>query len=120
MPPRKKEPADDKPVGRFYELRDQVAGNRRGAYRLTEDIAFPELTYSRVKEYTAAPTNEEKTRLLLGGHYEGDEVVGGHYDAVEALYSDRPIEEWQAFMVDVRAHYFGQGAQEIPGGSNGS
>lgn len=108
MPPRKKEEPIEE--GRFFEIRDQVAGQRRGAYKLTNDIAFPEMTRTLLKQWHAAETQEEKIKILLGNKIE----------EVEELYADRPIEEWVAFLKDVRAHYFGQGAEEIPGGSNGS
>ncbi|MFJ4653853.1 hypothetical protein ACIP5Y_21510 [Nocardia sp. NPDC088792] len=112
MPPRKKDAQPEEAVesGRFYELRDQAAGARRGPYKLTQDIVFPEMTRRLLKDYAAAPTEEEKAKILFGGYV----------DAVEALYDDRPIEEWRAFLSDVRAHYFGQGAAELPGGSQGS
>lgn len=115
MPPRKKdtEPQAVEPVesGRFYELRDSVAGNRRGPYKLTENLVFPELTRRRLRECMAAPTVDEQVKILLGGDHE---------EAVEALYADRPIEEWAAFRKDLLAHYFGQGAEQLPGGSAGS
>ena len=109
MPPRKK---DAEPVesGRFYELRDEVAGQRRGVYKLTDDIVFPEMTRRLLKDWLAADTEDEKARILFGDHLE----------EIEDLYADRPIEEWAAFMRDVRAHYFGQGAEQLPGGSQGS
>lgn len=108
MPPRpKKEPVES---GRFYEIRDQVSGNRRGPYKLTEDIVFPEMTPRLMRQYNAEEDLTKKMHVLLGGHFED----------VEALYDERPIEEWNAFLRDLRAHYFGQGAEDIPGGSNGS
>ncbi|WP_306358700.1 MULTISPECIES: hypothetical protein [unclassified Nocardia] len=113
MPPRnntrKNAPAAP-PEGRFYELQQEVAARRRGPYRLTGDIVIEPLTLGQAKQVRDAKTEDDKLRAVLGSHYE----------AVEALYVDQPLDEWIAFQRDLFTWFYGDGAVEVPGGSQGS
>lgn len=97
-------------AGRFYELQQELGGNRRGPYRLTDDIVIQPITRRQLKAMRAAQSEDEQMEILLGDQCE----------AVEALYSERPFDEWLAFQHDLYAFLFGAGAAELPGGSEGS
>ncbi|WP_327139332.1 hypothetical protein [Nocardia sp. NBC_01327] len=111
MPPRKKtDEVSEVPQGRFYDLQQELAGKRRGPYRLTADIEISMPTRGQIRRISQTDDYDEQLAILLGGHVA----------AVEELYEDRPLDEWAAFQTDLRAHFFGQGAAELPGGSEGS
>lgn len=96
--------------GRFYELQQELAPNRRAAYRLTDDISIPPVTRGQLLALRSTHNDDEQMAIVLGDQYE----------AVEKLFAERPLDEWYAFQQDLYAHLFGQGSQELPGGSQGS
>jgi hypothetical protein len=93
--------------GRFYELQDQLAPARRGHYQLTPDIVLAMPTRRHLKAFRNAPDDESKIAALLGERY----------TEVDALFEDRPADEWLAFQRDYYDHFFGAGAAALPGGS---
>jgi hypothetical protein len=96
--------------GRFYEIQQELSRKRRGPYWLTGDIAVQPITRRQAKAMREAETEDEQLAVLLGDQYE----------AIEALFDDRPIDEWVAFQEDLYAHFFGEGSTALPGGSEGS
>ncbi|MCU1644566.1 MAG: hypothetical protein JWN03_4841 [Nocardia sp.] len=96
--------------GRFYEIQRELASKRRGPYHLTADVAIQPLTRRQARLLAEIDDEEEQLRILLGDAY----------DAVDDLFADRPIDEWVAFQNDLYAHFYGEGAMELPGGSEGS
>ncbi|MGV9822406.1 hypothetical protein [Nocardia xishanensis] len=105
------EAADKAEVGgRFYELQQELAPRRRAPYRLTHDIAIPPVTRGQLLALRRTQNDDEQMTIVLGDQYE----------AVEALFAERPLDEWYAFQRDLYAHLFGQGSSELPGGSQGS
>ncbi|MFC3963511.1 hypothetical protein [Nocardia jiangsuensis] len=96
--------------GRFHELQQELAPRRREPYRLTDDIRIPPVTRGQV--LALRRTNDDDEQMAI--------VLGDQQAAVEALYAERPVDEWYAFQRDLYAHLFGQGAAELPGGSPGS
>ncbi|MBF6332374.1 hypothetical protein [Nocardia transvalensis] len=110
MPTRSRSSARGSDEGRFFEIQAEVAARRRGPYVLTPDIVIQPITRGQAKAMREARDENEQLRILLGEHA----------DAVEALFDDRPLDEWVAFQRDLQQHFYGQGATEIPGGSQGS
>lgn len=100
------EPADDH-IGRFYQLQREVAPKRKGPYQLTADIFLTMPSKDSVDQFREAATTEDKFRALLGDSYE----------AVDALFGPEGQDLWLAFQADFYAHFFGQGANQLPGGS---
>lgn len=96
--------------GRFHELQQELAPRRRAPYRLTDDILIPPVTRGQVLALRRTRDDDEQMAIVLGDQH----------DAVEALFAERPLDEWYAFQRDLYAHLFGQGAAELPGGSQGS
>jgi hypothetical protein len=96
--------------GRFYEIQRELAAKRRGPYHLTADIAIQPLTRRQARLLAETDDEEQQLRILLGDAY----------DAVDDLFADRPIDEWVAFQNDLYAHFYGEGAMELPGGFEGS
>lgn len=103
-------PIEDVPEGRFYELQKELAPRRRTPYRLTRDIVIHPLTKRQAE--TIRDSNDETEQLKT--------LLGEHHDAVNALYDARPLEEWVAFQRDLYDHFYGEGAAQLPGGSQGS
>ncbi|MFX0581185.1 hypothetical protein [Nocardia nepalensis] len=101
---------NDRDHGRFYELQTELAPKRRVPYRLTDDIEIPPVTRAQVLALRRTRDDDEQMVIVLGDQYQ----------AVEELFADRPHDEWFAFQSDLYAHLFGQGAGELPGGSQGS
>ncbi len=97
-------------VGRFHQLQAEVAPRRRKPYQLTADIAIPPVTRGQLLALRAESDEDRQIAIVLGEQRE----------AVEALFADRPMEEWAAFAYDLYAYLFGQGATDVPGGSQGS
>ncbi|MGW4371047.1 hypothetical protein ACWEKT_35940 [Nocardia takedensis] len=106
--PRKTDGLGDE--GRFHEIQQEIAARRRGPYRLTADISIQPMTRRQAKALRDTQDEDEQLAILLGDQYE----------AVEDLFDDRPIDEWIAFQEDLYAHFFGEGALHLPGGSEGS
>lgn len=102
--------ADAEPEGRFYALMQELAPARRRPYRLTADLVLPQPTAKQVRAFRAATTEDEQFKAL----------AGDAYSAVMDLFDDQPYDVWRAFTKDYYEHYFGNGAQELPGGSSGS
>ncbi|PXX65399.1 hypothetical protein DFR70_104463 [Nocardia tenerifensis] len=96
--------------GRFFELRQELAPRRRAPYRLTEDITIAPVTRGQVLALRQVRDDDQQMAIVLGDQHE----------AVEELFAERPLDEWYAFQRDLYAHMFGQGATELPGGSEGS
>lgn len=103
-------PTNDPDRGRFYELQQQLAPSRRVPYRLTEDIEIHPVTRAQVLALRKTRDDDEQMAIVLGDQYE----------EVEQLFADRPHDEWTAFQADLYSHLFGQGAGDLPGGSQGS
>lgn len=99
---------DVAPIGRFYDLQREVPLPE--PYVLTEDIVITPLTKRQFKAIQEATDEEAIGRISLGDHY----------DAIEALYDDRPLGEWQAFLVEVNEYLFGKGVGQAPGKSEES
>lgn len=102
--------AAKEPVGRFYELQQETKDKIPEPYVLTEQITVYPLTRRRNIDLFAAETDEQAGRALLGDAY----------DAIVALYDDLPVEDWNAFMTEVKTHLFGQAVDEAPGKSEES
>lgn len=96
--------------GRFYEIQQELSRKRRGPYFLTSDIAIQPMTRRQAKALRETQDEEQQLAIILGDQHE----------AVEALFDDRPIDEWIAFQEDLYAHFFGEGSSALPGGSEGS
>ena len=91
------------PVGRFYELQQEVVVPP--PYQLTNDIVIAPMTRRRNVELLSSTTHDEADRAFFGDAYE----------AVVELYNDRPLAEWDALCADVRKHYMGQSIEAVPG-----
>lgn len=91
------------PVGRFYELQQEVVPPT--PYQLTEDIVIMPLTRRRNVALLEATTQEDQDRAILGDAYE----------AVVELYNDRPIQEFRAMADDLWKHWAGDTADQVPG-----
>jgi hypothetical protein len=98
------------PVGRLYEIRAELEAKRKGPYVLTEDITLEPLTLGKAKKLSKVTGDDERLEILLGDKKE----------AVEALFEDRPFDEWFAFQKDLLEHLYGKGVLALPGGSQGS
>ncbi|MEV6063870.1 hypothetical protein [Nocardia asteroides] len=96
--------------GRFYEIQQELAARRRGPYHLTAEISIQPMTRRQAKALRDTGDEDEQLAILLGDQHQ----------AVEDLFDDRPIDEWIAFQEDLYAHFFGEGATQLPGGSEGS
>ncbi|WP_067852447.1 hypothetical protein [Nocardia shimofusensis] len=96
--------------GRFHQLQQELGPRRRAPYRLTDEIIIPPVTRGQVLALRRTHDDDEQMAIVLGDQHE----------AVEALFAERPMDEWHAFQRDLYAHLFGQGAAELPGGSQGS
>ncbi|MFI6168847.1 hypothetical protein ACIBCN_18850 [Nocardia sp. NPDC051052] len=96
--------------GRLWEIQQELAARRRGPYVLTADISIQPLTRRQAKAIRAATNEDDQLRILLGDQH----------DAIEALFDDRPLDEWVMFQRDLQNHFYGDGASELPGGSVGS
>lgn len=90
-------------VGRFYELQQEVVPPE--PYQLTEDVAIMPLTRRRNVALLEATTHEEADRAFFGDAY----------DAVVALYDDRPLAEYDALVADLRKHWMGKTVEDVPG-----
>ncbi|MFI9506975.1 hypothetical protein [Nocardia sp. NPDC052566] len=108
MATRKSVPSEE--VGRFYELQQELAERRRAPYRLTKDIVIQPMTRKQARAMRDAEGDDAQLRILLGDQF----------GAVEALYDERPFDEWIAFQRDLYAYFYGAGSTELPGGSSGS
>lgn len=96
------------PIGRFYELQKEVSVPE--PYVLTSKITI------------TAPTREQMVALrsMPDGEAADRAVLGDQADAVFELYSKRPIQEWEAFVTDLYAHFFGKGGNDVEGKSEPS
>ena len=108
--PQEPQPDQDKPVGRFHALAQEAAASRRAPYQLTADIVVPAPTLAQIRATRATSNDDTHMEILLGAHHA----------AVLELYADRDFDEWLAFQKDLYEHFFGQGARDVPGGSQGS
>ncbi|MFC9475416.1 hypothetical protein ACFTS5_24790 [Nocardia sp. NPDC056952] len=97
-------------AGRFFEIQQELSSKRRGPYRLTEDILIQPITRRQMRAIRDEQDEDKQLAIVLGQDYE----------AVEELFADRPVDEWLAFQEDLNAYFFGEGAAELPGGSQGS
>ncbi|MGW5267262.1 hypothetical protein ACWEQ4_01295 [Rhodococcus sp. NPDC003994] len=96
--------------GRLYEIQAEVARTAKGPYVLTPDIVVQPLTRGQAKKMRTAENEEVRARILLGDAY----------DAADALFEDRDVREWVQFVKELQDHFYGKGATEVPGGSQGS
>jgi hypothetical protein len=88
------------PIGRFYELQQEVSIPED--YVLTSKIRIKAPTRTQMIAFRNAPPGEESDRAFLGDAA----------DAVLELYADRPEQEWLAFTQDVYKHFAGPGADD--------
>ncbi|MFD4442523.1 hypothetical protein ACFWPK_22410 [Nocardia sp. NPDC058519] len=91
------------PVGRFYELQQEVIPPT--PYQLTEDIVIMPLTRRRNVGLIESTTHEDADRAFFGDAY----------DAIVKLYDDRPLAEWEALITDLRKHWAGETIEAVPG-----
>ncbi|AHH20857.1 hypothetical protein NONO_c60810 [Nocardia nova SH22a] len=88
-------------VGRYYELKEEVAPIPD--YVLTEKIRIKEPTREQMQAFWKAPAGEESDRVLLGDAA----------DAVFALYAKLPQRQYNAMTRDIWNHFFpGTGGDE--------
>ena len=97
-------------TGRLYEIRAELASKRKGPYVLTEDISIAPPTFKTIKKLRTAKDDEQRLAIILGDDK----------DAIEALFDDRPFDEWLEFQKDLFEHLYGKGVLALPGGSQGS
>ncbi|WP_037162446.1 hypothetical protein [Rhodococcoides fascians] len=97
--------------GRLYEIREELDKKRRGPYILTSDIHIQPLTRGQARKLREA-RGDEDAQLKI--------ILGEHFDAVNAIYDELPLDEWIEFNKDLNEHFYGRGATEVPGGSTGS
>lgn len=97
-----------KPIGRFYELQQEV--EVPDPYVLTSKIKIPAPTKDQMVALRAALTEEDAERAFLGDLME----------EVHELYKGRPNQEWEAFIKDLRKHFFGPGVDDVEGKSSTS
>lgn len=97
-----------KPVGRFYELQQEVKVPED--YVLTSKIRIKPMTRKQAIAMRSAATDEDANRIFLG-----DQA-----DAVFELYDDRPEQEWAAFVADLFQHFMGPGLDDAEGKSEES
>lgn len=97
-------------AGRFFEIQQELSSKRRGPYQLTADILIQPITRRQMRMLREEQDEDKQLAIVLGEHYE----------AVEELFADRPLDEWLTFQDDLNAFFFGEGAAELPGGSEGS
>ena len=100
--------ADNAPIGRFYDLQRETETPK--PYVLTEGITIQPPTRAQYRQLDKVEDQDEIDRVIFGENYE----------AINALYDTRPIEEWRAFMADFNRHFFGIGVEEAPGKSEES
>ncbi|WP_032380952.1 hypothetical protein [Rhodococcoides fascians] len=105
-----KSPAGTPDEGRFFEIREELDKKRRGPYVLTKDIVINPITRRQAREIRNAKNEDEQLKIILGDNF----------DAVEALYDDLELDDWVEFQKDLQNHFYGNGATEVPGGSEGS
>lgn len=91
------------PVGRFYELQQEVVPPT--PYQLTEDVVIMPLTRRRNTALLSSTTHEDADRAFFGDAYE----------AVIELYNDRPLAEYDALVTDIRKHWMGETIEAVPG-----
>lgn len=96
------------PVGRFYELQQEVSVP--DPYVLTSKIKIPAPTKEQMKDLRAAENEEAAERAILGDST----------DDVLELYKGRPNQEWEAFIKDLNKHFFGPGVNDVEGKSSPS
>lgn len=93
-------PSRKTPVGRFYELQ--------------QEVSIPEDYVLTAKIKIKAPTREQMIafRNSDGGEASDRAFLGDQADAVFELYAKRPEQEWQAFAEDLYKHFIGAGADD--------
>jgi hypothetical protein len=107
---RKTQNGDEPEVGRFHALMQEAAPARRAPYQLTRELALPMPTAKQVRAFRNAITEEDRLEAL----------VGEHISAIEEMFDNEPYDVYQRFLKDYYDHFFGQGAADVPGGSEGS
>lgn len=106
MPAPRNKPTG-KPVGRFFELQQEVS------------VPEPYVLTSRIS--ISAPTRDQVAQLRnLEGDAADRAILGEHADAIFELYAERPVQEWEAFTRDLYEHFFGAGVGDVEGKSGPS
>lgn len=95
--------ARNKPIGRYYELQQEVETPE--PYVLTSKITIKPPTRRQMLSLRAARTDDEIEAAILGEHG----------DAVFALFADRPNTEWTKFINELYERFYGPGVGEVPG-----
>lgn len=90
-------------IGRLAELQREVKIPE--PYVLTSKITIKNPTRGQMKAIRAAKNDDESDKAFFGDQY----------DAVNALFDDRPEQEWKAFAKDIYEHFFGKGADDVEG-----
>lgn len=103
-----RQPKDTVKIGRYYELKEEVAVP--DDYVLTEKIRIKYPTKKQMTEFRNTTANDVAERAILG-----DSAA-----AVEKLYADQPDREYQAFFADLWKHFFGPGAEDPKSGDASS
>lgn len=97
-----------KPIGRFFELQQEVSVPED--YVLTSKIKIKAPTRAQMIAFRTATEPEVADRAYLGDAA----------DAVFDLFNDRPEQEWDAFVRDLYSHFAGPGAGDVEGKSEES
>ncbi|PQP24165.1 hypothetical protein [Rhodococcus opacus] len=93
-----------KPVGgRFFELQREV--KIPDPIELAEGIVIKPPTKNQLQAFSVAETAEERESALLGADYE----------KIVEFYGDKPYQLWVDFQKKIQDHFFGPGADEVPG-----
>lgn len=96
------------PIGRFYELQQEVSVPED--YVLTSKISIKAPTREQMIALRQAKDGEEADRAFLG-----DQA-----DAVLELFAKKPEQLWDAFVSDLYKHFIGRGAADVEGKSEES
>lgn len=94
--------------GRFLELQQEV--KVPAPIVLTDDLVITTPTKRQLEAFSTAETVDERLAALLGKDFA----------KVVALFDDQPYQLWVKFQKDVQEHFFGAGASDVPGKSEGS
>ncbi|MEV0357104.1 hypothetical protein AB0H71_13685 [Nocardia sp. NPDC050697] len=97
-----------RPIGRFYELQQEV--DVPEPYVLTSKIKIPPPTRKQMVAFRAATNEADMERALFGDRY----------DDIAELFGDRPEQEYTAFANEVWKHFFGRGINDVEGKSGES
>lgn len=95
-------------TGRLYLLQQEVELPQ--PYVLNSEITIKPPSHAQMRDLKAAKTDAESNRVILGDQFE----------AVEALFKERPFQLWEAFWADIAKQFLGPGADDVEGKSQDS